>query len=479
VSRERRTESSLSRAESRGHQEGNSLGHGPSVCIRRALGVLTVVLLCGGCPTYTERAVGVYQAVDAGDYHAGILRLNRILDAPTCELPDRWTAARSLAVLERAVLLQATGQYECSARTLTAAETQLEVLDLATDPVGTLGRYIYSDTARIYRTPPAERLALSSLNQLNYLARNDLNGAGVEARRFTVSRTYLEALDQTRPAAFGSYLAGFVFERLGEPDRALRYYEEALDAGDLHSLREPIERLSQRADYRGPRLRAYLDRIPVPSAGPLDGRPPAPEAEGEILLVLGLGRVPLRVPQRIPIGAALSMAGVHVAGDTELLSRLVLKVLVYPELAWRDNLVSSASVRLGGQELPVELLTNLGSEIAREYEAMKPLIVASALTRMIARAAAAEAARQSLRKSGESTRTLAALAAEAALLALDRPDTRSWTLLPAHLYICRTRVPPGRHDLHVTLQGRIQETRVIPVDVPPGGFRVVAVIEPR
>jgi hypothetical protein len=67
----------------------------------------------------------------------------------------------------------------------------------------------------------------------------------------------------------------------------------------------------------------------------------------------------------------------------------------------------------------------------------------------------------------------------AALLALDRPDTRSWTFLPAHLYICRTRVPPGRHELHVTFQGRTQESCVVPVEVPAGGFTVTAIIEPR
>jgi hypothetical protein len=448
-----------------------------STSARRASWVLIVlVLLCGGCATYTDKVVGVYHAADAGDYQTGIRRLNKIVDAETCALPDRWTASRSLAVLERAVLLQATGQYECSARTLSAAETQLEVLDLTANPVATIGRYLYSESARTYRTPPAERLALSSLNLLNYLALNDLNGAAVEARRFTVSRNYLQSLDQAGRGAFGSYLAGFVFERLGEPDRALRYYEEALDAGDLHVLREPILRLSHRADYRSPRLKTYLDQS---QATPVEERPADTEADGEILLVLGLGRVPYKIPKRIPIGLALGIAGANVTGDPTILARLALKTLVYPELAVRDNVISGAAVRLNGREVPVELLTDLGHEIAREYEAAKPRILAAALTRLIARAAAAEAARQALRKSDESARTLAALAAEAALLALDKPDTRSWTFLPARIYISRTRVRPGRHELHVTLQGRTQETRIVPVDVPPGGFRVATVVEPR
>jgi tetratricopeptide (TPR) repeat protein len=442
--------------------------------------LIVLVLWCGGCATYTDKAAAVYQAADAGDYNTGLRRLNKMLGVEDSDqLPDRWTGSQSLTVLERAVLLQATGQYQASARDLSAAEAQLEVLDLTSDPAGTIGKYVYSDSAQTYRTPPTERLALSGLNMLNYLALNDLDGAAVEARRFTVSRNYLESLDKAAHGAFGSYLAGFVFERLGEPDRALRYYEEALDAGDLASLREPILRLARRADYRGTRLSAYLEKPPAVPIEPSEERPPGLEPDGEILLVLGLGRVPCKVPQRIPIGAALGIAGANVTGDPAVLTRLALKVLVYPDLALRDNLTDGASVTLDGHEVPVELLTDLGAEIVREYEAAKPKIIGAALTRMIARAVAAEAARASLRKAGESAKSLAALAAEAALVALDTPDTRSWTLLPAHVYLCRVSVRPGRHELRVTLRGKAQENRAIPVDVSSGGFHVAVVLAPR
>ena len=107
-------------------------------------------------------------------------------------------------------------------------------------------------------------------------------------------------------------------------------------------------------------------------------------------------------------------------------------------------------------------------------------IMTAAVTRMLARAAAAEGVRLLPRnKSDKSMGVLAALLTEAAMVGLDKPDTRSWTFLPARAYLCRARVPPGPHEIRVTLSGKTPETRTIRVDVPAGGFRVVAITEPR
>ncbi|MHC4439347.1 MAG: COG3014 family protein [Planctomycetota bacterium] len=436
-----------------------------------------VMLLFGGCATYTDILSKTHQAADSGDYKAGINELNDILGVNSYEkIPDEWTAHRPLAALERGMLLQAQEKYDWSARDLSAAETELEFLDLKLDAVGNIGKYIYNDSAEIYKAQPTERLALNALNMLNYLSMDNLEGAGVEARRFTLAREYLESLDedseQGSHGAFGSYLAGFVFEKLGEPDRALRYYEEALDAGNLQAFREPVLRLSARGNYVGRKLKDYLAGL---KASDLSGTEP----EGEVLVILGLGRVPYKIPKRIPIGAAIGYAGVWVTGDIEVLGYTAFKVVIYPELVKPNNMLSKATVSLDGRDVPVELLTDLDAEITREYETIKPKIIGAALTRMIARAAAAEGARALARKKGGATAMLAALATEATLVGLDKPDTRSWTFLPARLYVCRARVKPGRHEISVNLFGRSRETRTVEVEVPPRGFSVVAITEPR
>jgi hypothetical protein len=410
--------------------------------------------------------------------------LNDILGVGSYEeIPDDWTTHRPLAALERAMLLQAQNKNEWSARDLSAAETELEFLDLKLDTAGNIGKYIYNDSAEIYKAQPTERLALNALNMLNYLAMDNLEGAAVEARRFTIAREYLQSLDEDgvegSHGAFGSYLSGFVFEKLGEPDRALRYYEEALDAGNLEALREPVLRLYDQGNYAGIKLNKYINELGASDPREIQSPSSSPEKEGEILFILGLGRVPYKIPKRIPIGAAVGYAGIWVTGNADLLSYSAFKVVIYPELTNPDGQFTKVTVNLGGRNLPVELLTDLGAEITREYETIKPKIIGAALTRMIARAAAAEGARELARKKGSGAALLAALATEASLVGLDKPDTRSWTFLPARIYVCRAKVPSGLNEIRVGLTGRSQETRMIQVDVPKGGFSVVVVTVPR
>ena len=110
--------------------------------------------------------------------------LNHIIGVDsTDELPKKWRADSALAVLDRGVLLQSLQRFDASARDLSAAEEELELIDITKDPVGTLAGYVYSDTKKPYKATPTERLALNGVNLLNYLAEGDVEGAAVEARR--------------------------------------------------------------------------------------------------------------------------------------------------------------------------------------------------------------------------------------------------------------------------------------------------------
>jgi hypothetical protein len=443
---------------------------------RSARAILTAVVLLAlagsvGCATYSDRLESARRSVSAGDYAAGIGELDKVIgvDDPS-QLPDSFPSDSALAVLERATLKQATEQWGSSARDFQTADKQLELLDITNDTVGDIGRYVFSDSATKYRTSPVEKLSLNAFNMLNYLVRGDLAGARVEARRFTVMRRYLEDADAGRAhVAFGSYLAGFTMERLGEYGSAMRYYDEALQERRFESLRAPVARLAQLTSYRGQRIGSLLA-----GAGPA---PAVDDDRPELLVIVSTGRVPHKVPERMPIGAAIGIAGTYISGDPAVLGYTAMKFVVYPELVPSESVIRGVDVRLDGRSAPLELATHVGGEIRREYEALKPRIIGAALSRMIVRAAAAEGMRQAGREDSEGLGWVLALLTEGLLVAADKPDTRSWIFLPDEVRVHRSRVAPGRHEIRVGLGNAGDRTAT--VDLAPGGFAVVVVTAPR
>jgi hypothetical protein len=128
----------------------------------------------------------------------------------------------------------------------------------------------------------------------------------------------------------------------------------------------------------------------------------------------------------------------------------------------------------------MELATDIGSEIREEYQHLKPRIIGAALSRMIARALIAEGARAAGNSSGQSAvGTLAALVVEGTMVAVDKPDTRSWESLPHWVFVSRRSVSPGKHSVLVKLGGALSEVRSFEVTVPAEGFGAVVVTAPR
>ena len=437
---------------------------GGLVCAWLALGT--------GCATYTDTTQAARDYAQAGDYPAAITELSDLLgvDAPDAQ-PEVVKGDDALVLLERGMLQQANGDYDNARRDLGLADKELELLDLTNTTAEDVASYFYSDDAGPYKISPVERLTLNALNLLNYLALGDLQGARVEAKRFQVMQTYLEDTDPEHAhGAIGAYLAGFVYEQLGEVDTALRYYDEVLAEGRFASLEEPVRRLASRGSYRGANVKKLL----------AEGDGPVEEGGGDLLVVIGLGRVPYKVPERMPIGAAVGIVGADVTGDLSVLERSALKVLIYPDLVPSQGVTHRARASVDGQPVASEAVTNLGAELIREYEEMKPKILAAAVTRMITRAAVAEGARLAGREAqgnaGAVLGVLAGLAAESILVAADKPDTRSWTLLPDRLLVSRERVPAGTHEVVVALGGPPGEQRVAQVEVPEDGYALVIVM---
>jgi hypothetical protein len=65
-------------------------------------------------------------------------------------------------------------------------------------------------------------------------------------------------------------------------------------------------------------------------------------------------------------------------------------------------------------------------------------------------------------------------------VALDKPDTRSWSFLADRVFVSRIAVAAGEHDVEVEIQGTgVIAKRRFAVSVPKGKLVVLVVTEPR
>ncbi len=440
---------------------------------RVAFSLALLALCASGCAGHADRTRAARSALDARNPEQALKIYNDELKVKSgSELPTEVSGDNAILLLDRSTISQSLERYEDSSRDLEVADKQVEMLDFSRSTSHEIGRYLFSDDVGPYKARPYEKLLVNTLNMVNYLARGRLNGAKVEARRLAVMQKYLGQAEDEPTAALlgpGSYLAGFVFEMAGDYDEALRYYDEALRAADYRSLAEPVKRLFERAGYRSPRL------TELAAAAPADAS--APGETGELLIVVSYGRVPALHAERVPIGLALTYASLFMdPAGFQAARRLAGQGLVtwvnYPELDPSPRGYPAPQISVDGRAYSVDTLTEVDSLVRAAYEKAKGPIFASALTRLVARGAiGAGAGVATGRSSGSSALgMLIALGTQAALTAVDTPDTRSWATLPARIGIVRVRLGAGSHSVRVAAQG---VARDVTVEIPANGFRVV------
>jgi hypothetical protein len=434
-------------------------------------------LFLAGCASHSEKTLPVRTALDEGNPREAIRLLNEEMEVKgDGELPREIVGDNSLFVLDRASIQQSLAQWKNSQQDFQAADKATVMLDLAHNAGDEIGKYIFSDSSGGYQAPPYEKLLLNTLNMMNYLEQRDLVGARVEARRMSVMQKYVvEQLHEVDNAAvgLGGFLAGFTFEKSGEVDEALRYYDEALKFSGFRSLQQPVRLLLQQGQYRTPRLKAAEDDTsPLPP--PLDQ-----SGEGEIVFVVGYGRVPHKVANRVPIGLVLTWF----AGDIEptnaaAANRLAAQGLVtwvnYPSLAPERGQYAVPACQIDGSYVQLEESVNVSRSVRAEWHKIEGKIVASAITRLIARFAAGEGVRAA--SGGSLVGELLSLGTQATLTALDTPDTRSWETLPARVAVARIRVPAGTHPVRIEARGVVRTDNIT---VEKGGWAVVSLMALR
>jgi tetratricopeptide (TPR) repeat protein len=417
------------------------------------LGFVLYGTLTVGCADHASHTLRARTALDAGQAEQAVKLLNKELDVERAEdLPAKIESDKVLLLMDRAMVLSQLEKYQLVSRDLEIADKQLEILDFKRGTQDDIGKYLFSDQTGPYRSPGYEKLLVNTVNMQCYLARGDLRGARVEARRLSVLERYFRDTGDAGHALMGpgDYLAGFIFEKSGQPQEALGYYDEALSLGKFVSLTDAVRRLSTQVSYQSPRLEKL-----IASAG--ESKESANSTESaEILVIVNYGRVPAKIAERIPIGLALTYASGAISPfNQDRANRLAAQGLVtwvnFPVLGKPHGQYDRPAFGVDGvrQELDDALAVDVAAKQA--WDSVKGTVIASAITRMITRIIAGQAVQKA---TGDGlTGFLLGLGTQATLTATDTPDTRSWSTLPARIALGRVRVPPGKHTIELISRG--------------------------
>lgn len=428
-----------------------------------------------GCGGHEARTLKMRTALDAGDARGAVAAINEELEVSSDkQLPKDIKGDNALLVLDRGSIQQGLAQFDLSKQDFEAADKAIDMLDLARNAGDSIGEYVFSGSSGKYQAPPYEKLMINTLDMLNYLEKRDLNGARVEARRLSVMQKYYrDSLNQPNNPVLGlgSLLAGFTFEKSGETDEALRYYDESLAFGGYSSIEGAVGRLAPQGSYRSPRIKAILDKA---------AKDPGAESGGEVLFVIGYGRVPHKIGERIPIGLALTLFADSISPtDHAAANKLAAQGLVtwinFPTLAPGRGNYAVPEVRLGDRYVKLEEAVNVDHEVRAEWKKIEGKIIVSAITRMIARFAVGQGIQTAAGRDNVGG-LIASLAAQATLTALDTPDTRSWETLPARVAVGRVQLPPGRHHVELDVRGWRRSQDIL---VEKGSWQVVSLMALR
>lgn len=439
--------------------------------------LLALTSACGG---YSMRLQTARTSAQAGNLERAYEEVDTlILRAREGRSPEERDLP--LLLLERASILQALGMGAEAAADLTEADAMLEVLDLSPDRAGKAAEYLFSAHRTLYQPPVYEKLMVNVMAMSAFLDTGHIRDAMVEARRVGVLIDFFddEGLATHPMLGAAAYLAGITMERGGQSGDALRFYLRAWQVLDAPGLPEAVVRLGSgvpSADAN--EVARARERL-----GLAEGERPAAPAQ-EVITIAYSGLAPYRVAERLPIGIVFawmrqdirySLGEQRQSVYNRIAAEGIMTWVNFPSLVVQDNRTAGVRADLDGRALPQTQLADVESFALAQWESDRAGVAFSAITRMITRVLAREAIQAATSQSGnqavETIGFLASLATQGAMQAADQPDTRTWSLMPAYVWVARTPVEPGTHT--VTLRsGATMVTRTVEVTEGRSAFAV-------
>ena len=401
-----------------------------------ALSAVTLLSGCSAFRNYDSELAQTNQQLASGNVDAALTLLEKNNTGEDKDL---------LYYFEKGELLRAKGDLSGSQNAWTSADQVVgkweDAVKLDTAKyVAQFGSFLVNDKVRRYEGYDYEKVMLTTQMALNLLAANDFDGARMaikkthereaviadlrdkeylkseeEAEKEGITTQYKDlqgypvasldapevvSLKNSYQSAFSHYLAGFVYEALGEKDLAAPGYRKAAE------LRPNTPLLEQ----------ALIN---------LD-KPNGKDEDSDVLIVVQSGLAPARDSIRVPLPLPIS-------------GNVVITPLSFPIIKPDTSTALFAQIGVDGQQLN---LTQLNSTTAMSRRALRddmPGIIVRTTVRAVTRGVAQKKINQ--------TNPLAGLAVGITSAVLEGADTRTWRTLPDNTQVVRLRLKKGQHQV--------------------------------
>jgi hypothetical protein len=348
---------------------------------------------------------------------------------------------RALYLLNQGMLLHLGGKWQASNDSFEEAQRLMEQLAaLSLREQGS--SLLVNDYTRSYEGEPYDKVMLHVYKALNYLALHQPYEARVEALQLDQEFRSLEedAGRHDPELGFPRYLAGMIYESLGEWSDAMIAYRKAYDAYRRHAqdygvavpddLKLDLLRMTRREGLNKELAQYQKDfGLPPPPDAPPPGSPGS--KEGEVVLVFNAGLAPYKGEHSVTVPYP----------STGQLIRISL-----PYMIRRIPQAAAARIEAGGRAAATQKVEDIGAVAAADLDARMPGITARSVARIIAKKKVEDrAARDS---------PLAGVLLNVAAVLTEVADTRSWSTLPNDIQVARLPLPPGRYDVRVDVLDR-------------------------
>jgi hypothetical protein len=377
-----------------------------------------------------------------------------------------------LRMLYRGTVAYYAGDFDGSGRSLQRAYDLAEDRYTKRASRGALS-LVTNDGALPYLPGHNERLLVHYFAMQSYIGRGDVGGAAVEARRLS---NLLERFDDARDPADAStravlrYLAGAVLEAAGEKADAEVAYRNARALAPGGSVPSQAEGVGASAGdvvvviEQGFVAHRVEQRLVVSVASDEIAAFDGNDVSRKDGAASGLGARVLREltarEQDAPYWDEGSVVRVHGSGDDDRARTLdhVLQVAwpVYrrsSDAGMRPGLVAASDRRA-----PLQLTADLSDAVLGDHRRDRSKILARAIARAATKYALTRLAEgrengtgdtSAARGGGSRHRAWLGQVVNAAGVALERADLRSWHLLPGTISVARLTLPAGRHTIAV------------------------------